>query len=138
MAEYEGYLARCKLVSTGGSLAFIGNETKATLSIEGSEINTTTKSSQWHKLGKGRLQWTLSGEGLTDLDDAAQADIIAFGDEVDIEFHPESDATGRNIFTGTGRILRVSFENDQEDQANKITFEIKGSDGNGLTAATIP
>lgn len=100
MATYFGSDGSCKVVTTGGSPAAIGELLSWSLTMTADTVECTTMGLTDRKYVAGLSTGTASLSMFWDPDNAAQVDLVQ-RDSVDAEFYGEGTATGDTKYTGT-------------------------------------
>lgn len=106
MATHFGSDASVKLVTTGGSVATVGEVQSWTCSNTNSPVETTSMGDTSRTYTKGLSEGTASITMHLDPDDAAQEDLLP-GDQVDCEFYMEGTTTGDQKLSGTYFVTSV-------------------------------
>lgn len=133
MATYLGKEGVLKAVTTGGTAVLVAELTGWNLTAQAEIIDDTAIGDTWATKKTGIKSWSGSCECWFDGDDAAQVDLQE-GEEVDLEFYPEGDSLGNNIFTGTARISSIEAGNGGVN--GNVTYSVNFEGTGALTRAT--
>ena len=100
MATHFGSDGSVKLVTTGGSVAQVGELLSWTVTTTADAVETTSMGDTARTYVKGLTTGTGSMSLYLDPDDAVQQDLVE-GDKVDCEFYMEGTDSGDTKYTGT-------------------------------------
>ena len=106
MATYFGSDGSVKLVTSGGSVATIGELLNWTVTMTTDAVETTSMGDTNRTYVKGLSTGTGSMSLYLDPDDAVQQDLVQ-GDSVDCEFFVEGTDSGDTKYTGTFIVTSV-------------------------------
>lgn len=106
MATHFGSDGSVKLVTSGGSVATIGELLNWTVTMTADPVETTSMGDTARTYTAGLQTGTGSMSLYLDPADAAQAD-LAQGDSVDCEFYAEGTTTGDQYYSGTFIVTSV-------------------------------
>ena len=106
MATYFGSDGSVKLVTSGGSVATIGELLNWTVTMTTDAVETTSMGDTSRTFQKGLSTGTASMSLYLDPDDAVQQDLVQ-GDSVDCEFFVEGQDSGDTKYTGTFIVTSV-------------------------------
>lgn len=125
MATITGSSGIVKAVTTGGSVANVGEVQSYNLSSSADSIEDTAMGDTARTYKAGLKNHTLSIEARFDESDSAQADLQA-GETIDWEVHPEGTGTGTPVYSGSGVVTSSSF-NATFDGLVEASFEVQVS-----------
>jgi len=106
MATYFGSDGSVKLVTSGGSVAQVGELLNWTVTMTTDAVENTSMGDTNRTYVKGLSTGTASMSLYLDPDDAVQQDLVQ-GDSVDCEFYVEGTDTGDTKYTGTFIVTSV-------------------------------
>jgi TP901-1 family phage major tail protein len=106
MATYFGSNGSVKLVTTGGSVATIGELLSWTVTTTAESIDTTSMGDTSRTVTSGLKSGSGSLSLYLDPDDAVQQD-LSEGDKVDCEFYAEGSSAGDTKYSGTFLVTSV-------------------------------
>ena len=106
MATYFGSDGSVKLVTSGGSVATIGELLNWTVTMTTDAVETTSMGDTSRTFQKGLSTGTASMSLYLDPDNAVQQDLLQ-GDSVDCEFYVEGTDSGDTKYTGTFIVTSV-------------------------------
>ena len=106
MATYFGSDGSVKLVTSGGSVATIGELLNWTVTMTTDAVETTSMGDTSRTFQKGLSTGTASMSLYLDPDNAVQQDLLQ-GDSVDCEFYVEGTDSGDTKYTGTFLVTSV-------------------------------
>ena len=106
MATYFGSDGSVKLVTSGGSVATIGELLNWTVTMTTDAVETTSMEDDNFAFQKGLSSGTASMSLYLDPDNAVQQDLLQ-GDSVDCEFYVEGTDSGDTKYTGTFLVTSV-------------------------------
>jgi hypothetical protein len=106
MATHFGSDGSVKLVTSGGSVAQIGELLNWTVTMTADAVETTSMGDTSRTYTAGLQTGTGSMSLYLDPDDAAQED-LAQGDEIDAEFYAEGTDSGDQYYSGTFIVTSV-------------------------------
>lgn len=106
MATHFGSDGSVKLVTSGGSVAQIGELLNWTVTMTADAVETTSMGDTARTYTAGLQTGTGSMSLYLDPDDAAQED-LAQGDEIDAEFYAEGTDSGDQYYSGTFIVTSV-------------------------------
>jgi len=106
MATYFGSDGSVKLVTSGGSVATIGELLNWTVTMTTDAVETTSMGDTSRTFQKGLSTGTASMSLYLDPDNAVQQDLLQ-GDSVDCEFFVEGTDSGDTKYTGTFIVTSV-------------------------------
>lgn len=106
MATYFGSDGSVKLVTSGGSVATIGELLNWTVTMTTDAVETTSMGDTNRTFQKGLSTGTASMSLYLDPDNAVQQDLLQ-GDSVDCEFYVEGTDSGDTKYTGTFIVTSV-------------------------------
>lgn len=106
MATYFGSDGSVKLVTSGGSVATIGELLNWTVTMTTDAVETTSMGDTNRTFQKGLSTGTASMSLYLDPDNAVQQDLLQ-GDSVDCEFFVEGTDSGDTKYTGTFIVTSV-------------------------------
>ena len=106
MATYFGSDGSVKLVTSGGSVATIGELLNWTVTMTTDAVETTSMGDTNRTYVKGLSTGTASMSLYLDPDNAVQQDLLQ-GDSVDCEFFVEGTDSGDTKYTGTFIVTSV-------------------------------
>ena len=106
MATYFGSDGSVKLVTSGGSVATIGELLNWTVTMTTDAVETTSMGDTSRTFQKGLSTGTASMSLYLDPDNAVQQDLL-LGDSVDCEFYVEGTDSGDTKYTGTFIVTSV-------------------------------
>ena len=106
MATYFGSDGSVKLVTSGGSVATIGELLNWTVTMATDAVETTSMGDTSRTFQKGLSTGTASMSLYLDPDNAVQQDLLQ-GDSVDCEFYVEGTDSGDTKYTGTFIVTSV-------------------------------
>lgn len=106
MATYFGSDGSVKLVTSGGSVATIGELLNWTVTMTTDAVETTSMGDTNRTFQKGLSSGTASMSLYLDPDNAVQQDLLQ-GDSVDCEFYVEGTDSGDTKYTGTFLVTSV-------------------------------
>jgi predicted secreted protein len=133
MSVYSGNSGSIKAVSTGGSVAAVGEVKSYNLSIQSDLIESSRIGDTWKGNLAGLKGWEVSMVCNYDPDDAAQADLIE-GAEVDLELAAAGDTSGRENFTGTGFVTSVEIA---VESTAVVSYNVTVTGNGTLTRGTV-
>lgn len=107
MATYFGTDGDCKVVTTGGTPASIGELLSWSLTMTSDTVDTTTMGSTNRTYTAGLATGTASISAYHDPDDAAQIDLLQ-RDTIDAEFYSEGTTSGDVKLSGTFIVTSVA------------------------------
>jgi hypothetical protein len=125
MATITGSSGIVKAVTSGGSVANVGEVQSYNLSSSADSIEDTAMGDTARTYKAGLKNHTLSIEARFDESDSAQADLQA-GETIDWEVHPEGTGTGTPVYSGSGVVTSSSF-NATFDGLVEASFEVQVS-----------
>lgn len=125
MATITGKSGIIKAVTTGGSIANVGEVQSYTLNSSADSIEDTAMGDSARTYKAGLKNHTLSIEARFDDTDSAQEDLQA-GETIDWEVHPEGTGVGTVSYSGTGVVTSSSF-NATFDGLVEASFEVQVS-----------
>jgi len=106
MATYFGSDGSVKLVTSGGSVAQVGELLNWTVTMTTDAVENTSMGDTNRTYVKGLSTGTASMSLYLDPDDAVQQDLVQ-GDSVDCEFYVEGTDSGDTKYTGTFIVTSV-------------------------------
>ena len=106
MATHFGSDGSVKLVTSGGSVAQVGELLNWTVTMTTDAVETTSMGDTSRTFQKGLSTGTASMSLYLDPDDAVQQDLVQ-GDSVDCEFYVEGTDSGDTKYTGTFIVTSV-------------------------------
>ena len=106
MATYFGSDGSVKLVTSGGSVATIGELLNWTVTMTTDAVETTSMGDTSRTYQKGLSTGTASMSLYLDPDNAVQQDLLQ-GDSVDCEFYVEGTDSGDTKYSGTFIVTSV-------------------------------
>jgi predicted secreted protein len=106
MATYFGSDGSVKLVTSGGSVATIGELLNWTVTMTTDAVETTSMGDTSRTFQKGLSTGTASMSLYLDPDNAVQQDLLQ-GDSVDCEFYVEGTDSGDTKYSGTFIVTSV-------------------------------
>tara|TARA_B100001939_G_scaffold276480_1_gene244735 strand:+ start:2924 stop:3325 length:402 start_codon:yes stop_codon:yes gene_type:complete len=106
MATYFGSDGSVKLVTSGGSVATIGELLNWTVTMTTDAVETTSMGATSRTFQKGLSTGTASMSLYLDPDNAVQQDLLQ-GDSVDCEFYVEGTDSGDTKYSGTFIVTSV-------------------------------
>ena len=136
MAIIQGNELVLAINATEGSEAVFAHASNATLSVTNALIDATTKSSNsWEEMITGRKSFTLSADGLTDLDDVSnetstqQFSALAIaGSKVFFTFQRAATSTTGDLTGWSGEAYIESFEiTAPSDDVATYSVSLKGT-----------
>lgn len=133
MARHSGQSGVIKAVTTGGSVAAVGEVKNFNLNITAETIEGTAIGDTWKETFPGIKSWEVSLTCNYDPSDAPQADLIE-AEEVDLELLFQGDTSTYEKFTGTGTVTSVAVTLSETDVT---TYEVTVSGKGALTRGTV-
>lgn len=106
MATHFGSDGSVKLVTTGGSVAQVGELLNWTVTMTADAVETTSMGDTARTYTSGLQTGTGSMSLYLDPDDAVQED-LAQGDTIDAEFYAEGTTTGDQFYSGSFIVTSV-------------------------------
>lgn len=129
MSKYNGNSGVIQAVTTGGSLAAVGQVKNFTVETTAAELDATSMGDAWDVVMAGRKSWSGSLEAHYDPADTAQIDLLA-GESVDLDLRPEAG----NKLTGTAIVTTRGITVDKDDIVS-VSISFKGT--GALTPAAV-
>lgn len=134
MATHFGSDGSVKLVTSGGSVAQVGELLNWTVTMTTDAVENTSMGDTNRTYVKGLSTGTGSMSLYLDPDDAVQQDLVQ-GDSVDCEFFVEGQDTGDTKYTGTFIVTSVERGTTMDGIATlNAELQLTGA----LTIATVP
>lgn len=126
MATYKGLSGVIKVVTTGGTLAAVGEIKSFSLEASADVIEDTALGDTSKTFLAGLKGFTISLEAHYDSANAAQEDLIE-GSTVDFELDPEGAVNLKQKLTGSGIVTRCRMTNGGSTDVVAFACEIQGS-----------
>jgi hypothetical protein len=134
MATHFGSDGSVKLVTSGGSVAQVGELLNWTVTMTTDAVENTSMGDTNRTYVKGLSTGTGSMSLYLDPDDAVQQDLVQ-GDSVDCEFYVEGTDSGDTKYTGTFIVTSVERGTTMDGIATlNAELQLTGA----LTIATVP
>ena len=133
MATYFGSDGSCKVVTSGGSPASLGELLSWSITMTSDTVDSTTMGDTNRTYVAGLATGTASLSLFLDPDDAAQNDLLQ-RDSVDAEFYAEGEAAGDTKYTGTFIVTSVARGATHDGLA---TLEVEMQLTGALTIGTV-
>ena len=133
MATYFGSDGSCKVVTTGGSPAALGELLSWSLTMTADTVDSTVMGGTNRSYIAGLATGTASLSMFWDPDNAPQVDLLQ-RDSVDAEFYGEGDDSGDTKYTGTFIVTSVARGSTHDGIA---TLEVEMQLTGALTIGTV-
>jgi predicted secreted protein len=133
MATYFGSDGSCKVVTSGGTPAALGELLSWSLTMTSDTVDSTTMGDTNRTYLAGLATGTASLSLFWDPDDAAQSDLVQ-RDTVDAEFYGEGADSGDTKYSGSFIVTSVARGSTHDGIA---TLEVEMQPSGALTIGTV-